>query len=635
MALSRTYHHYDTFREELAKAYPAFGHALWEPNPGEYPPVEVGDVGFVRQGKFLRLFNALYSEIHPSNQRFGVPEDHEQLQPIPNHIDRGALNPNTFYSYGVSVVSGGLEALATGSIGSAEVSFSCTKKQGAVLTLPVTAQREDTLTQDHFREWIIMHIDSWFAFAQKLRLGIEMRDIILVTGNHRTRSWSNITFNEVQTDAQFSLGVDVAGTLGASVNWRASSLRIQGAVPNHGPSGENLPENQCIFIRGFRIKRTFLGKMPRIRAAAEPKPDPRKRDHDPEEEVISIPSVTEYQDPLHVLLDYIAKRAPNCDMALVHDDDLERILGVGDSACLELSKPDMVMDYLERSKLEIVESRPLPTDDQSPGTDTERMTVAMLSVQLDNFDIVDTVQRAPLCDMDLVHDDNRERVLGTGDRTSLETFQPDATMDSLSREPDVGASPDTMDLDELEMSNFVTRAIFEDHSSINNQIPGINTDTFMAMTSLRLRNSAAGTSGHLCKLCGKPFGRPQDLRRHESQQHTPPRHCPFCSYQWTRPDKLKTHVLTDHHELPAEVLTEIRARRGMNVFEFLETLVETYQHICRYAPQAGGSSAPLFPASTEETTNLPILPHPLLDYDISGASPTALFATSLEPRASP
>ena len=62
---------------------------------------------------------------------------------------------------------------------------------------------------------------------------------------------------------------------------------------------------------------------------------------------------SKYHDPLHVLLDYIAKvsadvpfvfifvtililtwtvqRAPDCDMALVHDDDLERILEVGSS----------------------------------------------------------------------------------------------------------------------------------------------------------------------------------------------------------------------------------------------------------------------------------------------------------------
>ncbi|KAF8268448.1 hypothetical protein EI94DRAFT_1472612, partial [Lactarius quietus] len=65
------------------------GHALWDTSPGDqYPPVEVGDVGFIRQGKFHRLFNTLYSETDPSNTRFGVPEDHEQLQPVENHIDR-------------------------------------------------------------------------------------------------------------------------------------------------------------------------------------------------------------------------------------------------------------------------------------------------------------------------------------------------------------------------------------------------------------------------------------------------------------------------------------------------------------------------------------------------------------------
>ncbi|KAI0295930.1 hypothetical protein BC826DRAFT_1006275 [Russula brevipes] len=53
--------HYDIFREQLVVKYPAYGHALWEPNPGRlYSPLEVGDVGYVREGKFHRLFfNAL------------------------------------------------------------------------------------------------------------------------------------------------------------------------------------------------------------------------------------------------------------------------------------------------------------------------------------------------------------------------------------------------------------------------------------------------------------------------------------------------------------------------------------------------------------------------------------------------
>ena len=105
--------HYDTFRVQLATTHPAFGHALWEPDPGEqYPAVEVGDVGFIRQGKFHRLFNALFSEIHPSNQRFGVPGDHELLPPVPNHIDHGTLYPNNFCSYGVNVTSGRSQVLS-------------------------------------------------------------------------------------------------------------------------------------------------------------------------------------------------------------------------------------------------------------------------------------------------------------------------------------------------------------------------------------------------------------------------------------------------------------------------------------------------------------------------------------------
>ena len=48
--------HYGIFRQELAFAYPTYGNALWEPDPGgQYNAVEVGDVGFIRRGHFLAL----------------------------------------------------------------------------------------------------------------------------------------------------------------------------------------------------------------------------------------------------------------------------------------------------------------------------------------------------------------------------------------------------------------------------------------------------------------------------------------------------------------------------------------------------------------------------------------------------
>ena len=87
---------------------------------------------------------------------------------------------------------------------------------------------------------------------------------------------------------------------------------------------ENLPEDQCIFIRGFRVART-LGILPKhLRAAAKPPTDTDGDDWDsgPEVELISMPTVSKvshlvfvfkflfdpskYQDPLHFIFGYVA-----------------------------------------------------------------------------------------------------------------------------------------------------------------------------------------------------------------------------------------------------------------------------------------------------------------------------------------
>jgi hypothetical protein len=94
----------DIFREQLAIKYPLYGHALWEPSP-RYPnkPVQVGDVGFIRKGKFHRLFNVLLPENDPSHE-CGVPNDHKPLVPkISDHLVRGSLARNHYCSTGVSV----------------------------------------------------------------------------------------------------------------------------------------------------------------------------------------------------------------------------------------------------------------------------------------------------------------------------------------------------------------------------------------------------------------------------------------------------------------------------------------------------------------------------------------------------
>ena len=78
-----------------------------------------------------------------------------------------------------------------------QVTFSCGSKQGALLALPVQAQSEDTVALGAFGDWMVKHIDTWYAFARGIGLGINRReDIILVTGHHRTKSWINVAFTQ-------------------------------------------------------------------------------------------------------------------------------------------------------------------------------------------------------------------------------------------------------------------------------------------------------------------------------------------------------------------------------------------------------------------------------------------------------
>ncbi|KAH8981555.1 hypothetical protein EDB86DRAFT_421952 [Lactarius hatsudake] len=189
--------HYDIFRHHLSMKFPAYGHALWDPDPGNlYPAVEVGDVGHIHQGKFHRHFNVLLPADHPSHLNFGVPESHEQLTlSMRNHIVIGRLSPQNFCSAGVTLGPESDDRQANGPKKEGEVTFSCRRNQGAVLCLPIQAKGEDTVASTDFGKWMIRNIDRWFAWARQLGLGINcMEDIILVTGTHRTRTWTNVAF---------------------------------------------------------------------------------------------------------------------------------------------------------------------------------------------------------------------------------------------------------------------------------------------------------------------------------------------------------------------------------------------------------------------------------------------------------
>jgi hypothetical protein len=77
---------FNIYRELLSSHY--HGLALWDPKPVENfhkqpDHVSIGDVGYLENGTFIRMFNVTLPWDDPSNKLLGKPpEKYERLEPI-------------------------------------------------------------------------------------------------------------------------------------------------------------------------------------------------------------------------------------------------------------------------------------------------------------------------------------------------------------------------------------------------------------------------------------------------------------------------------------------------------------------------------------------------------------------------
>ena len=71
---------------------PSHGLALWNPDPPKeiYDKVSIGDVGYLHDGSFIRMFNVTLPWSHESNRTLGEPEPYESLDcgPFANTLKR-------------------------------------------------------------------------------------------------------------------------------------------------------------------------------------------------------------------------------------------------------------------------------------------------------------------------------------------------------------------------------------------------------------------------------------------------------------------------------------------------------------------------------------------------------------------
>ena len=81
------------------------GLALWDPNPLKeiYDKVSIGDVGYLHEGSFIRMFNVMLPWSHDSNRALGEPEPYKSLDcgPFANTFKR-QFNRVKHYTHYVS-----------------------------------------------------------------------------------------------------------------------------------------------------------------------------------------------------------------------------------------------------------------------------------------------------------------------------------------------------------------------------------------------------------------------------------------------------------------------------------------------------------------------------------------------------
>ncbi|TFY62032.1 hypothetical protein EVJ58_g4127 [Rhodofomes roseus] len=351
------------------------GYPLWDPRPANCAKgVQIGDVGYIDNGAFIRIFNAMANQDDDLNAGHGVPSNYQPFirgdrSSVVNTPD--AIVAGTLCSKTIRQLGGQIDAQVMHS--GASVAFECTDEQGAVLVLKDSAHREQ-LPSRRMMNYLKQNIREWYAFATSddLDLPLQKEDIVFVFGFVKTTQWAVASYVEGGRSAKFSFtggygpahaSASAFATVGNSrapvYSWGPSerlSNMLQPSLnpvprrrgrgggrrnePDPGPSAptQAWDADQCVFLQYYKMKYK-LGVWPTVmRGAAGYDELPRGPDdpstggqggsqEDPfmtdDESVERLPGRKAY-DPADDILDYILK-ASEAAMAVATDFDIVRL----------------------------------------------------------------------------------------------------------------------------------------------------------------------------------------------------------------------------------------------------------------------------------------------------------------------
>ncbi|RPD59331.1 hypothetical protein L226DRAFT_472836 [Lentinus tigrinus ALCF2SS1-7] len=270
---------WDIYAKELIPL--RFGYPLWGAEPdSRFGEVQLGDVGYLREGYFCFIFNAMSPADDPRNLHRGVPDDFEMFRP-PNPVP--VHRPNVITQYQLrsrNVRSSATSAQGTVATIAAGIRFTCTEETGALLVLKDPGHKTYLDCGRHIARYMQTHLPSWYEFAaERLGIDIEEKDLMFISGFTKTTVWGEAAFKAGAGNSELVLSAGAASPtplMSGEIELARSHASDPLVIYRSGPP-DRVPElerardekfDQCIFLNFYKMKRRIWRQV--IRAAAGP-----------------------------------------------------------------------------------------------------------------------------------------------------------------------------------------------------------------------------------------------------------------------------------------------------------------------------------------------------------------------------
>ena len=121
--------------------------------------------------------------------------------------------------------------------------------------------RQQALHETLFKNYLLQHCLSWYAFARDIGVQVEFGDIILVTECSKTAAWASAVYS--QSSKAFGMSFSAGGTFLPATNVMTVSpgqerigpveYRRSQRLVSSQTGFDGVPKDHTVFVKGYRL----------------------------------------------------------------------------------------------------------------------------------------------------------------------------------------------------------------------------------------------------------------------------------------------------------------------------------------------------------------------------------------------